>query len=270
MADDVTPAMPEWDIFIKEIRKEMTLKAGQRCTGIRRIFVPQNKMEDVQIALGKALSQTVIGNPLNSTVRMGSLAGETQRNEVKEQVQKLLASSQLIYGSLDSVEVVDADALKGAFISPLLLLNQNPFNSFEPHNIEAFGPVSTLMPYTTIDDAIALSKLGKGSLVSTIVTANSKIARQYVIGAATHHGGILILNNEEKIIPTFGKFAIIDLQSFDIQHQVTEVTGGLGRFAILTFVKKKEDEFITIEGGNHQNLFAYDLYQKKLDSLLKL
>lgn len=196
LADDVTPAMPEWDIFIKEIRKEMTLKAGQRCTGIRRIFVPQNKMEDVQIALGKALSQTVIGNPLNSTVRMGSLAGETQRNEVKEQVQKLLASSQLIYGSLDSVEVVDADALKGAFISPLLLLNQNPFNSFEPHNIEAFGPVSTLMPYTTIDDAIALSKLGKGSLVSTIVTASAKIAKQYVVGAATHHGRILILNNE--------------------------------------------------------------------------
>ncbi len=196
LGNDVTPGMPEWDIFIKEIRREMTLKAGQRCTGIRRIFVPKNKLEDVHLALGKALSQTVIGNPLNVSVRMGCLAGNAQRNEVKEQVQKLLASSQIIYGSLDSVEVIDADAEKGAFISPILLLNQQPHSSFEPHNVEAFGPVSTLMPYTTIDDAIALSKLGKGSLVTTIVTADHSIARQYVIGAASHHGRILVLNNE--------------------------------------------------------------------------
>ena len=100
---DVTPDKPEWDIFIKEIRKEMTLKAGQRCTGIRRIFVPENKMEDVWKAIGTSLSQTAIGNPLNEKVRMGSLAGQTQRNEVKEQVQKLLASSQIVYGSLDMV-----------------------------------------------------------------------------------------------------------------------------------------------------------------------
>jgi len=196
LGNDVTPGMPEWDIFIKEIRKEMTLKAGQRCTGIRRIFAPENKIEDIQIALGNALDQTVIGNPLNEKVRMGSLAGIHQRNEVKEQVQKLLASAQIIYGSLDSVKVVDADAENGAFISPLVLLNENPHSSFEPHNIEAFGPVSTLMPYNDVDDAIALSKLGKGSLVSTIVTADYKTARQYVIGAATHHGRILILNNE--------------------------------------------------------------------------
>ena len=194
LGSDVTPTMPEWDIFIKEIRKEMTLKAGQRCTGIRRIFVPHNVLEDVQIALGKALQQTVIGNPLNSAVRMGSLAGTSQRIEVREQTQKLLASSQLIYGSLDSVQVLDADAEIGAFISPLLLLNTTPHTSTEPHNIEAFGPVSTLMPYTTIADAIALSKLGKGSLVTTIVTASPSIARQYVIGAATHHGRVLVLN----------------------------------------------------------------------------
>jgi oxepin-CoA hydrolase / 3-oxo-5,6-dehydrosuberyl-CoA semialdehyde dehydrogenase len=196
LGNDVSTKMPEWDIFIKEIRKEMTLKAGQRCTGIRRIFVPENKLEDVHLALGKALNQTVIGNPLNEKVRMGSLAGIHQRNEVKEQVQKLLASSQIIYGSLDSVQVVDADAEQGAFISPILLLNEKPHFSFEPHNIEAFGPVSTLMPYTDLEDAIQLSKLGKGSLVSTIVTADYKTARQYVIGAATHHGRILILNNE--------------------------------------------------------------------------
>ena len=196
LGNDVHPDMPEWDIFIKEIRKEITLKAGQRCTGIRRIFVPENKLEDVHIALGKALSQTVIGNPLNASVRMGSLAGNTQRKEVRDQVQKLLASSQIIYGSLDSVQVVDADAERGAFLSPILLLNKQPFTSSEPHNIEAFGPVSTLMPYNNMDDAIALSKMGKGSLVSTIVTADYKIARQYIIGAAAHHGRILVLNNE--------------------------------------------------------------------------
>lgn len=196
LGNDVTPGMPEWDIFVKEIRKEMTLKAGQRCTGIRRIFVPENKLEDIHIALGKALSQTVIGNPLNEKVRMGSLAGHSQREEVKSQVQKLLASSQIIYGSLDSVDVIDADSQKGAFFSPILLLNENPHQSSEPHNIEAFGPVSTLMPYTNTDDAIALSKLGKGSLVTTIVTADYKTAKQYVLGAATHHGRILVLNDE--------------------------------------------------------------------------
>ncbi len=193
---DVTPDKPEWDIFIKEIRKEMTLKAGQRCTGIRRIFVPENKMEDVWKAIGTSLSQTAIGNPLNEKVRMGSLAGQTQRNEVKEQVQKLLASSQIVYGSLDSVEVIDADANKGAFMSPVLLMNEKPHSSYEPHNIEAFGPVSTIMPYKNMDDAIVLSKLGKGSLVSTIVTADYKEAKQYVVGAASHHGRILVLNNE--------------------------------------------------------------------------
>jgi oxepin-CoA hydrolase/3-oxo-5,6-dehydrosuberyl-CoA semialdehyde dehydrogenase len=202
MGEDVVPGLPEWDIFIKEIRKEMTLKAGQRCTGIRRIFVPENKMEDVWKAIATSLSQTTIGNPLNSTVRMGSLAGQTQRNEVKEQVQKLLASSQIVYGSLDSVEVIDADANKGAFMSPVLLMNEFPlalasgYTTNPSHEVEAFGPVSTIMPYKNLEEAIALSKLGKGSLVSTIVTADYKQARQYVVGAATHHGRILVLNNE--------------------------------------------------------------------------
>ncbi|MBP8243796.1 MAG: phenylacetic acid degradation bifunctional protein PaaZ [Chitinophagaceae bacterium] len=196
LGQDVNPGQPEWDLFIKEIRKEMTLKAGQRCTGIRRIFVPENKMEEVWKAIGSSLAQTVIGNPLNEKVRMGSLAGETQRQEVREQVQKLLASSQIVYGSLDSVEVVDADARSGAFISPVLLMNDQPHTSREPHEVEAFGPVSTIMPYRNMDDAIALSKLGKGSLVTTIVTADHREARQYVIGAATHHGRILLLNQE--------------------------------------------------------------------------
>ncbi len=196
LAEDVTTDKPEWDIFIKEVRREMTLKAGQRCTGIRRIFVPENKMEEVWKAVSSSLSQTTIGNPLNEKVRMGSLAGQTQRNEVREQVQKLLASSQIIYGSLDSVNVIDADADKGAFMSPVLLMNEKPFASKEVHEVEVFGPVSTIMPYKKIDEAIALSKLGKGSLCSTIVTADPKTARDYVIGAATHHGRLLVLNNE--------------------------------------------------------------------------
>jgi oxepin-CoA hydrolase/3-oxo-5,6-dehydrosuberyl-CoA semialdehyde dehydrogenase len=196
LGEDVTPDMPEWDVFIKEVRKEMTVKAGQKCTAIRRIFVPQNKVEDVHIALGKALAQTTIGNPLNEKVRMGSLAGLGQRDEVKQQVQKLLAASQIIYGSLDSVKVIDADANKGAFISPLLLLNENPFTKLASHEVEAFGPVSTLMPYSNIEEAIALARLGKGSLVSSIVTADNKLAKQYVLGAGAYHGRILILNNE--------------------------------------------------------------------------
>ena len=194
LGTDVEPGMPEWDIFIKEIKKEMTVKAGQKCTGIRRIFVPQSKMETVQKAIARALATTAIGNPLNDKVRMGALAGQDQRNDVRSQVQKILASSQIIYGSLDSVSVIDADEKAGAFLSPILLLNTTPFASEEPHNIEAFGPVSTLMPYTDIYDAIALSKKGKGSLCSSIVTANAAIAKQYVIGAATHHGRILVLN----------------------------------------------------------------------------
>lgn len=194
LGTDVTPDMPEWDLFIKEVRKEMTTKCGQKCTAIRRIFVPENKIEDIQIALSKALAQTVIGNPLNETVRMGSLAGQSQRKEVREQVQKLLASSQIIYGSMDSVSVIDADATAGAFMSPLLLLNPQPMSSNEVHEVEAFGPVSTLMPYNSLQEAIALVKLGKGSLVSSVVTNDPSIARDYTIGAGTYHGRILVLN----------------------------------------------------------------------------
>lgn len=196
LGDDVNPNTPEWDLFIKEVRKEMTTKCGQKCTAIRRIFVPENKLEDVQIALGKALAQTTIGNPLNEKVRMGSLAGISQREEVKAQVQKLLASSQIIYGSLDSIEVIDANANSGAFISPILLLNENPLTSTAVHEVEAFGPVSTLMPYKNLEEAIALSKMGKGSLVSSIVTASTKNAQNYVLGAGAYHGRILVLNND--------------------------------------------------------------------------
>lgn len=194
---DGEPGSPEWDIFIKEIRKEMTVKAGQKCTAIRRIFVPEHLLEDAAIALGQALSATTIGNPANDKVRMGALAGTSQRDEVKGAVQKLLASAQLFYGSLDRVEVLDADAQKGAFLSPLLLLNEHPFQSNAVHDIEAFGPVSTIMPYRDLEEAIQLVKRGKGSLCCSIVTNDTKLATEFVVGAATHHGRILVLNRDD-------------------------------------------------------------------------
>jgi oxepin-CoA hydrolase/3-oxo-5,6-dehydrosuberyl-CoA semialdehyde dehydrogenase len=196
LGNDVEPGMPEWDMFIKEVRKEMTVKAGQKCTAIRRIFVPERLMEPVWQDVAKALATTTIGNPLNEKVRMGSLASQGQREEVRSQATKLLASSQIVYGSLEEVEVIDADAGKGAFISPILLLNQQPFAAENVHDIEAFGPVATIMPYRDMEEAIRLSKKGKGSLCSSIVTADDGIAADYVIGAATHHGRILVLNRD--------------------------------------------------------------------------
>lgn len=196
LGKDIRPEMPEWELFIKEVRKEITTKSGQRCTAVRRIFVPENKLEAVQAALQKALAQTVIGNPLHEKVRMGSLAGETQRREVKEQVLRLLETSSIVYGSLNEVSVIDADPVKGAFMSPLLLLNENPFGSTAVHETEPFGPVATLMPYRHTEEAIALSKMGKGSLVSTIVTADPRIAQSYVLGAGPWHGRILVLNEQ--------------------------------------------------------------------------
>lgn len=197
LGEDVEPGMPEWEIFVKEVRREMTVKAGQKCTAIRRIFVPENKIEEIRKSISDSLSKTLIGNPENEKVSMGSLAGQDQRNDVKHQVQKLLASSRIIYGSLDSAELVDADFLKGAFMGPLLLENDNPFASGGAHDIEAFGPISTLMPYKDLDEAILLSKKGKGSLCSTIVTFSDRIAKDYIVNAATHHGRILVLNRQD-------------------------------------------------------------------------
>ena len=197
LGNDVTPDSPEWDIFVKEIRKEMTVKAGQKCTAVRRIFVPEHLLEDAYIAIGKSLGQTTIGNPLNEKVRMGSLASTGQRDEVRQNIQKLLASSQIVYGSLDSVEVVDADAQKGAFLSPVLLMSEDAFKNEVVHDIECFGPVSTIMPYKHLDDAIVLAKKGKGSLCCSIVTNDNKLATDFVVGAATHHGRILVLNRDD-------------------------------------------------------------------------
>ncbi|MBZ0205907.1 MAG: phenylacetic acid degradation bifunctional protein PaaZ [Flavobacteriales bacterium] len=196
LGPDATPDTEEFTLFIKEVGKEMTLKCGQRCTGARRIMVPENLVEDVQIALGKRLGGTVIGDPRAEGVRMGALAGQTQRNEVRDNLAELMKGSELVYGDPNSVEVTGADAAKGAFMSPILLLNKDPWKNQQSHNIEAFGPVSTLMPYKDIDDAVALTKLGKGSLCASIATYDDTIAQQFVWGAASHHGRMLVINRD--------------------------------------------------------------------------
>lgn len=196
LGSDVTTAMPEFDIFIKEVAREITTKAGQKCTAVRRIIVPESMVEDVQIALGKRLSQNIIGDPNVEGVRMGSLAGLAQLKEVKEKVELLSKSQKIIIGDFEKFEVKGADKNKGAFMPPIIFLNDKPFTNTDCHSVEAFGPVSTLMPYKTIDEAIELSKMGKGSLVSSIVTADDRIARMYTIGAACMHGRILVLNSE--------------------------------------------------------------------------
>ena len=194
LGEDAVPGTAEFDIFIKEVQKEMTVKAGQKCTAVRRIIVPEKLVEDVQIALGKRLSKTTIGDPSVEGVRMGSLAGNDQKTEVTEKVKQLEKSQEIVYGSLEEFEVIGADKNKGAFISPILFLNDDPFNKTDCHNIEAFGPVSTILPYKTIDEAIELARMGKGSLVCSIITNDMEIAEKFVMGAASMHGRILVLN----------------------------------------------------------------------------
>jgi oxepin-CoA hydrolase/3-oxo-5,6-dehydrosuberyl-CoA semialdehyde dehydrogenase len=194
LGEDAKPGTVEFELFIKEVRKEMTVKAGQKCTAIRRIIVPESLVEDVQIALGKALAKTTLGDPQVEGVRMGALAGEAQVREVKERVLQLSESQEIVYGDLNQFDVIGADKQKGAFMAPILFRNDDPFNKTDVHEMEAFGPVSTILPYKNMDEAILLAQMGKGSLVSSIVTANDDLAREYVIGAANMHGRILVLN----------------------------------------------------------------------------
>ncbi|HBW85447.1 MAG TPA: phenylacetic acid degradation bifunctional protein PaaZ [Crocinitomicaceae bacterium] len=194
LGPSATPGTPEFELFIKETVKEITIKAGQKCTAVRRILVPDNLLEDVQKSIASKLATTKIGDPSVEGVRMGALATKLQVDRVKENVRKLSLSQQIAYGSIDEVEVVGADKETGAFFSPILFVNDDPFNKTDVHEIEAFGPVSTIMPYKTLDEAIELAKMGKGSLVSSIVTPNDAEATEYVVGAANMHGRILVLN----------------------------------------------------------------------------
>lgn len=194
LGSDAIPGTPEFDLFIKEVRKEITVKCGQKCTAIRRVIVPENLMEDVQIALGKALQKTTIGDPKNEMVRMGALVGKEQVEEVQEKIRELLKDSELVFGHFEAPELIGANAESGAFMSPMVLRNDDPFSKIRSHDIEAFGPVTTLMPYKSLDDAIQLANMGLGSLVCSLVTDDSAIARKFTLGAASHHGRILILN----------------------------------------------------------------------------
>jgi len=196
LGEDASPGTNEFNLFIKEVRKEMTVKCGQKCTAIRRVIVPEKYLEDVQIALGQALAKVPIGNPALKEVRMGALASKDQVAEVRERVEELTQTADIVYGDLLKVDLLDANADKGAFLSPLLLLEKEPHKNVAVHEVEAFGPVSTLMPYNDLEDAIELAKMGKGSLCCSIATFDDNIAREFVVNAASHHGRILVINRE--------------------------------------------------------------------------
>ncbi len=193
---EVEPGSPEFDLFIKGVATEMTVKAGQKCTAIRRTIVPDNRVEAVAEALKSRLGKTTLGDPAAEGVRMGPLVGRSQRDDVWEQVKRLKASSELIYGGTEDFDVVGADRDKGAFFPATIFYADKPLTTDAPHSIEAFGPVTTLMPYTNIDEAIAIAKLGRGSLVGSLVTADNSEASKVVIGTAAYHGRILVLNQE--------------------------------------------------------------------------
>lgn len=194
LGSDVTPDMEEFQLFIKEVSKELTTKAGQRCTAIRRTIVPSHLVEPVMDALKKRIATTKIGNPYTEGVRMGPLASKNQVADVREKVTVLKKAAEVVYGGSDDFEVIGADREKGAFFAHTLLYCHQPLLHTEPHSVEAFGPVSTLMPYKDTDEAIRLIKMGRGSLVGSVFTANDDFATELVIGTAAYHGRLYIIN----------------------------------------------------------------------------
>lgn len=194
LGQKATPGTAEFDLFIKETVKEITIKAGQKCTAVRRILVPEALIDEVQSAISARLASTKIGNPAEEGVRMGPLATTLQAERVRASVEELSKSQRIVFGDLDHLDIIGASAKPEAFFSPILFRNDDPFHQTACHDIEAFGPVATIMPYKELDDAIELAKMGKGSLVSSIVTPDNQEARDYVVGAASMHGRILVLN----------------------------------------------------------------------------
>lgn len=194
LGEDASPGTPEFDLFIKATRAEITVKAGQKCTAIRRILVPEKYIDAVQTELSKQLAKTTIGDPSAEGVRMGSLASQLQVDRVRQNVALLMKEQRIVYGDMDNFEVVGADKNKGAFFSPILFRNDEPFTKTAVHDIEAFGPVSTLMPYKDLEQAIEIAEMGKGSLVTSVVTADNNIAKEFVLNTAHLHGRILVLN----------------------------------------------------------------------------
>lgn len=196
LGHDAEPGSPDFDIFIKEVAREMTVKAGQKCTAIRRIIVPEARMEAVQAALAKRLAGVKVGDPRLETTRMGPLASQDQRADVRAQVARLRAECDIVWGDPETVAAEGADAVKGAFVSPLLLAARAADAAERPHDTEAFGPVATLLAYRDLDNAVALARKGDGSLAGSLVTSSPDIARRVVFGAGAFHGRLLVLNAE--------------------------------------------------------------------------
>jgi len=195
LGPDVTSSDPEFDLFVKGVVTEMTVKAGQKCTAIRRVIVPAGIAGEVTEAITARLAKVTVGNPADDSVRMGALASLGQRDEVRKAVQALRGSAEVVFGDPDRVDVVDGDAERGAFMSPLLLRASD--GADEPHDVEPFGPVSTVLTYDGLDQAIALAARGSGSLVGSVVTHDADVARAVVLGLAPWHGRILVLDRDD-------------------------------------------------------------------------
>ena len=195
LGPDAAPGTAEFDLYVKQLVTEMTVKAGQKCTAIRRALVPAALLDDVAAAARERLAKVTVGNPASEGVRMGALASLEQREEVRRSLKPLLDAGDVIFGDPDHVEVVDADAERGAFISPVLL-TADPGRS-EPHEVEAFGPVSTLLPYASTDEAVALAARGGGSLAGSVVSADPAFVRDVVLGTAPYHGRLLVLDADD-------------------------------------------------------------------------
>lgn len=196
LGPDAAPAKPEFDLFVKEVVREMTVKAGQKCTAIRRALAPREQMPALIDALRDCLSKVVVGDPSAEGVTMGPLASLAQRDEVRHRVRELCRGAELVFGGLDACNGVGADAHAGAFLSPILLHCADPRTQQDVHRIEAFGPVTTLMPYDSIDDAIELISMGEGSLVGSVFTNDNDFARDLVLAVACFHGRLLIVNRD--------------------------------------------------------------------------
>lgn len=196
LGPDATPESPEFDLFVKEVVNEMTTKAGQKCTAIRRAIVPKGLVGPVGDALKAQLANVVIGNPRLKEVRMGALANMGQRREVYDRINEMAEENEILCGGTGAIDVLDADYNKGAFAAPTVMYCDKPFEKLKAHSVEAFGPVSTIMPYDTVDDAITLANMGEGSLVASLFTHDKDVVRDVVMGAGAYHGRLAVIDRD--------------------------------------------------------------------------
>ena len=194
LGPDAAPGTDEFDLFVREVVREMTSKAGQKCTAIRRTIVPAGMEGDVIEALRQRLASVTIGDPASSGVRMGPLASRGQVRAVADSARVIGGAGEMVFGGSDDFAVVGADRERGAFFAPMLFSCTEPFQRTEPHDVEAFGPVNTVMPYATVDDAIALARLGRGSLCASLFTFDAVVSRQVVLGIAPFHGRLVVVD----------------------------------------------------------------------------